>query len=274
MMKTKPKHSARERAHPYATAIPINGTRIKPKNATHRRKLLALQAYVRNLLASPTRPDIAKIILFGSVAKGEARPESDVDVMVLGFDHLDLLRGASYDATLELGEYAGEGVEPLFETIDEWVEPQDYFMYRVTRFGKEVYSVPNEELKRTQAEDWLSLARDCLSDAEYSGIGSRWRAAADLSYNAAELCVKSLILLKQDDLPRTHGGLLTRFGELYVRDGPFPRQLGERLNRGLEVRSWARYRRKVNITQAMAEENLSLAKELISHLHSALGNQP
>ncbi|MDE3087971.1 MAG: nucleotidyltransferase domain-containing protein, partial [Chloroflexota bacterium] len=113
-MKTKPKHSARERARPYVTAIPINGTRIKPKNAIHRKKLLALQAYVRNLLASPARPDIAKIILFGSVAKGEAHPESDVDVMVLGFDRLDLLRDASYDATLELGEYAGEGIEPLF----------------------------------------------------------------------------------------------------------------------------------------------------------------
>jgi uncharacterized protein (UPF0332 family)/predicted nucleotidyltransferase len=251
----------------------INGTRIKPKDVVHRRKLQALQVYVKNLLASSARPDIAKIILFGSVAKGEARPESDIDVMVLGFDNLDALQDASYDATLELGDFAGEGIEPLFETIDEWFKPEDYFMYRVTRFGKEVYSVPEEIMKQEEAASWLELARDYLSYTEYCFAGEKWRAVADLGYNAAELCVKGLLLLKMDELPSSHGGLLSKFGEYYTRSGPFPRELGRRLSRGLQVRSWARYRRQVNITREMAEENLNLAKEMINHLDNALREQ-
>jgi len=269
-MKTKPRHSARERARPYVTAIPINGTRIKPKNAVHRKKLLALQAYVRNLLASPARPDIAKIILFGSVAKGEARKDSDVDVLVIGFDNLESLRDASYDATLELGGFAGEGIEPLFETIDELVAPEDYFRYEVTRFGKEIYSVSDEQIRRAEAHAWLNLARDYVSYAEHSLAVGDSRAVADLAYNAAELCVKALLLFKLEKMPGTHGGFLEKFGEFFIKSGPFPRELGRRLNRGLQVRSWARYKPKETVTREMGEENLNLAREMISHLEEFL----
>lgn len=266
-MKTK---ASRGRTRNSLAPISINGTRIKPKDAVHRRKLLALQAYVKNLLASPARPDIAKIILFGSVAKGEARRDSDVDVLVIGFDNLESLRSASYDATLELGGFAGEGIEPLFETIDELVAPEDYFRYEVTRFGKEIYSVSDEQIKRAEAHAWLNLARDYVSYAEHSLTAGDLRAVADLAYNGAELCAKALLLFKMDKMPGSHGGLLEKFGELLVKSGPFPRELGHRLNRGLQVRSGARYKPKETITREMAEENLTLAREMIVHLEKYL----
>ncbi len=46
------------------------------------RKLEAARSFAERLLASPARDHIAKIIVFGSVAKGTARPDSDVDVIV------------------------------------------------------------------------------------------------------------------------------------------------------------------------------------------------
>lgn len=250
--------------------MPINGMSIKPKDAVHLRKLLALQAYVQALLSSPARSGIAKIILFGSVAKGDARKDSDVDVLVIGFDNLESLQDASYDATLELGDFAGEGIEPLFETIDEWVGLEDYFRYEVTRFGKEIYSVSDEQIKRAEAHAWLNLARDYVSYAEHSLTAGDLRAVADLAYNGAELCVKALLLFKLDKLPGSHGGFLEKFGELLVKSGPFPRELGRRLSRGLQVRSWARYKPKETITRDMAEEHLALAREMIVHLEKYL----
>lgn len=254
--------------------VSINGTSIKPKNAIHRKKLEALQVYVRSLLASPLRPQIAKIILFGSVAKGEVRSDSDIDLMVIGFDQLDDLRDASYNAILEVAGTSNEGIEPLFERIDEWIEPQSYFTYRVTRFGKEVYTVPDEHIKQAEASDWLSLAKEYLASAEHSLSAEDWRAVADLAYNAAELCAKGLLLFKMDDLPGSHGGIIGKFGEYYTKEGPLSRELGKRLTRALEIRSWARYRPRINITREMAEENVTLSREMISHLETILKEKP
>ncbi len=253
--------------------IHINGRTFQPRDEIHRRKLEALRVFVEHLLASPVRDRIAKIMLFGSVATGEARKDSDVDVMVFGFDDLDVLREAAYDAILELGDYSDEGIEALFETIDELIEPQSYFMYLVTNSGKEIFSVSTEQLKREEAADWLDLAQDYLIYAENSLAAEYHRAAADLAHNATELCAKGLLLFKMDNLPSTHGGLLGKFSEYYVKSGLLPRILGQRLSRSLEVRSWARYRRKVTITLEMAEENLALAKEMISDLKDTLKAQ-
>lgn len=254
--------------------VSINGTRIKPKNAMHRKKLEALQVYVRSLLSSSVSSQIAKIILFGSVAKGDVRTDSDIDLMVIGFAKLENLRDASYDAILEVAGASGEGIEPLFENIDEWIEPQSYFTYLVTRFGKEVYSVPDEHIKIAEASDWLSLAREYLTFAEHSLAAEDWRAVADLAYNSAELCAKGLLLFKMDDLPGSHGGIIGKFGEYYTKTGPLSRETGKRLARALEIRSWARYRSKINITREMAEENMTLAKEMISHLAKILSEKP
>jgi uncharacterized protein (UPF0332 family) len=250
--------------------VPINGTRLYPKNAIHRRKLLALKQYVSNLLASPARAQIAKIILFGSVAKGEARPESDIDVYVMGFDDLDALRDASYDAILDLPSDCHEGIEPLFDTIESLIFPEDYFTYRVTRYGKEIYTVPERQIKLEEAAGLLELARLYLASAEDLLQADRWRAVADLAYNAAELCVKGLLLFKMDDLPGSHGGVVKKFGELYARDNVLPRNLGKRLNQGLETRSLARYKPKAKITRETAEENVNLAREMINHLDTYL----
>ena len=55
----------------------------------HSRSLLdtkykALEDFTQRILASDVKDQIAKIILFGSVARGDARQDSDVDVLVFG----------------------------------------------------------------------------------------------------------------------------------------------------------------------------------------------
>ncbi|MBI4673506.1 MAG: HEPN domain-containing protein [Chloroflexi bacterium] len=252
------------------TPVRIDGHEIQPRDEIHRRKLEALRVFVERLLASPARDQIAKIILFGSVARGEAHAESDVDVMVYGFQDLDALRDATFDASLEMGEYSGEGIESLFETIEEWLAPQDYFNYTVRRFGQEVYSVPEENLKAEEAQGLLKLARLNLAMAEKHMNPDEWRGAADLSYNAAELCVKAFLLFQMELIPSSHGGLVEKFGEHYIKSGLLPRELGKQLHRALEIRSQARYKFRAVITEEMAQHNLTLAQALISRLETTL----
>jgi uncharacterized protein (UPF0332 family)/predicted nucleotidyltransferase len=234
------------------------------------RKLRALRRFVEKLVQGPMGRYVAKIVLFGSVAKGEAGPDSDVDVVVLSFNGLEALRDACAEAAFEAAMETGEGIEVLVYPLAESFTPRSYFTYRALRYGKEVYSVGEQELKRREVEGRLQLARIYLAGAQRALSAGDLRIAIDAAYNAAELCVKGLLLLKLDDLPGSHGGLVGKFGEVYVKTGLLPRALGQRLHRGLEARARARYEYASKITEEMAEEVIRLAQELLTHLEQAL----
>jgi uncharacterized protein (UPF0332 family) len=68
-----------------------------------------------------------------------------------------------------------------------------------------------------------------------------YRAAIDLGQNSIELVLKALILVKGEALPRSHGGYIHKFGELYVVKGEVEREVITRLYRALELRNKARY---------------------------------
>lgn len=229
-------------------------------------KQAALERFVQKLLSGPWKDRIAKIILFGSVMKGEAGPESDIDVLVFSVDGLEGLRDACAEAAFEVAVETGEGVEPLVYPLTEYFTPRSYFLYRASRSGKEVFSVPEQELRRREADALRGLAQMYLAGARRAFEAGDLRIAIDAAYNAAELCVKGLLLLKLDDIPGSHGGLVGKFGELYVQPGELPRDLGRRLNRGLEARANARYNYAASISEEMAQDVLSLAQEMLGHL--------
>lgn len=49
-------------------------------------KFKALERFARRLLSGPAGNNVTKIILFGSLTKGAARPDSDIDVLVFTFN--------------------------------------------------------------------------------------------------------------------------------------------------------------------------------------------
>ena len=250
--------------------VAINGKRLKPKNTVHRKKLEALQVFTNYLLNSPARAQIAKVVLFGSVAKGLAKKDSDVDVLVFGFGDLEALRDQVYDAAQEAWSQKQEGIEPLVDDGYDLLEPTDYFMYQVTRHGKEVYAMPRQRLKREQIRELFDLARNYRVGAEHALAANDLRLAADAAYNSAELCLKGLLHLKMQDIPGSHGGLVDKFGELYCKPKILPRELGRRIHKGLEIRSHARYSPIAEINAEKVKHNLDLAQEMISHLEQAL----
>lgn len=254
-------------------AIHINGHAFEARDEIHGRKLEALRLFALRLLGSPAREQIAKIILFGSVARGEATEESDIDVMVYGFGNLEALRDEVYEATDAAWSATQESIEPIIEDGYELLEPDNYFTYSVLQFGKEAYSMNAQYLRREQVSALLELAREYLESAQHAFDGGRWRAAADLAYNAAELCIKGFLYLKLEVIPSSHSGLKDKFTELYCKNGPFPREVGRRVKQALEVRSKARYDAKAEITADKAQHNLALASELITALEDFLMSQ-
>lgn len=233
-------------------------------------KLNAVADFAARLLASPAGDSVARIVLFGSVAEGEARPESDVDVLVFGTGHLKKLSRACGAASFETAVQWGESVEPLVYSISDFRFPSSYFIYHSLRQGKEIYRMSEEPLHREEAEAALGLAREYLKAAENASSYGFHRMAVDGAYNAAELCVKGLLFLKMEEMPKSHGGIVQMFGKEYVVPGLAPSELGHRLNVHLQLRNKARYDFRARIVKDDAVDSLALTRDFIALLRRQL----
>ena len=79
-----------------------------PASRLLEKKKKALDRFSRHLLSSPGGKSVGKIILFGSLTRGEAKTESDVDVLILALDNLRDVENAAADAAFEIGLEIGE----------------------------------------------------------------------------------------------------------------------------------------------------------------------
>lgn len=125
----------------------------------------ALNAFTARLLAGPFRDRIMKIILFGSHAKGAARPESDLDILIVT-NNGDELSDFIADLALEIQMEYRVGLEPMTVGLDELFPVCSYFLANVMRYGQEVYAVPHETLKEEERKNLLKLAEEYLAGAE------------------------------------------------------------------------------------------------------------
>ena len=64
----------------------------------------------------------------------------------------------------------------------------------------------------------LKAAKDIFGVQQYS-------VAISLSYFATFYAAKSVIAFSRERDPKTHAGVIGRFGELAVRDSDFPREV-------------------------------------------------
>ena len=61
----------------------------------------AAEEFAQLLLASEGRREIVKIILFSSVARREAKEESDIDFLVIASGRLDKVKDVSAEASFQ-----------------------------------------------------------------------------------------------------------------------------------------------------------------------------
>ena len=224
------------------------------------------------LLNSELKDHIAKIILYGSHAKGTGTPDSDVDILIFTTDGMDVekaLMDKVYDFMIE----QNAPLEVLTSGLDGLFLNQDYFIYNVTRYGTEIYTMEKEEIKLAMVKDIRDLAEEYFESAQEVLERNRIRLAIDAAYNAAELAAKGLILLKQDDLPGSHGGIVSLFGQLYVKTGEMEKEIGRGLNTALGLRNKARYKPDATVTKEDAKEILGLAERLIQLVSERMSDE-
>jgi len=203
-----------------------------------------------------------KVVLFGSVAKGTADVDSDVDVLVVVDRVSEDVKNIVAEAAFQVGLSCGEAIEYILMDLEEYRsrDLDNPFIYEVERWGRVLYEDPEPEMRRALrlaelAEEYYSYAERCRQNLMY-------RAAIDLGQNAVELLLKALILFRGETLPRTHGGCIQRFGELYVLTGEVDRGIVTKLYRVLDLRNRARYDPDYTPSEADADEVLQIYREL------------
>ena len=214
------------------------------------------------LLNSDVRDHIAKIVLFGSHAKGEGTSQSDLDILIFTTNGQDI-KSRLMDKTFDFMLENNVPIELIIEGIDGLFFRYDYFIRNVTNYGMEIYTMEKDKIKLAMLRSMRGLADEYYDSACEVFDRNRIRLAVDTAYNAAELAAKGLILLKQDDLPGSHGGIVGIFGNLYIKTNEIDKELGRGLNEALRLRNIARYKTDVSPSKEKAEFVLRLAEKLI-----------
>jgi predicted nucleotidyltransferase/HEPN domain-containing protein len=214
------------------------------------------------LLAQKLDGRLVKVVLFGSVAKGFADVSSDVDVLVVVDRISDDVRSTVAEIAFDVSVRFGEPIEYIVMGLEEYRAKSldNPFIYEVEHFGRVLYHDPKPEEEMVKkllrlADEYYSYAVRCAQQLMY-------RPAIDLSQNAVKLLLKALILAKGEALPRTHGGYIHKFGELYVLQGDVDRVIIAKLYKVLELRNKARYDPEYEPVEAEVSEVLQTYREL------------
>jgi len=182
-----------------------------------------------------------KVVLFGSVAKGLCDKDSDVDLLVIVDNITDDVRRIVAEAAFEASIKLHEAIEYIVMSLEEYRMKSlgNPLIYEIENYGKVLYYDPKPEEEMVKklielAEEYHNYALKCMQQLMY-------RPAVDLGQNAIELILKALILAKGETLPKSHGGYIHKFGEIYVIRGEVDRGIITKLYRALEIRNKARY---------------------------------
>lgn len=93
------------------------------------RKLQKMKNLALKISEEKIEEDVIAVLLFGSVAKGNVHPESDLDVVVAKDSHQNLIKrkeSIRYRVDIDLWEHSYSFYENLFEK--NW-KPEEMFLY-------------------------------------------------------------------------------------------------------------------------------------------------
>jgi len=232
-----------------------------------KRKLDAVKYFLDRVL-SELKSDIYAIYLFGSVAKGTADADSDIDILIIARNPNQRLYDVLSDVTFETYMKTGESIEFIVLNLEESLRLSDTspFLYEVKRFGKLLY-INGAPLKE-RSKALINLAEYYRKASEELVNLGYLRIALDTLYNAIELLIKASIIIAEKPLPRTHGGYLHLFGQLYVKTGKVRKDIIRDLHKCLESRNKARYEPEVHVSI----EDYKLMQKVYTELRNLLSS--
>lgn len=229
-----------------------------------------------------------RLILYGSYARGEAKPLSDVDVLVVLDDEADRAdTERAYEVMHDLREEYGKHVSPLVTSrgrFDTYNQP----LFRNVRDEGELL-VPRDAPDATTAlrhhtypsdigprgmkqptEDGLDRARQSLNSARVVLEEADDPNSAISSAYYAMLHAARAALNEVGKAPKSHQGVQHQLRETYVQDGPLDAHYYSLLSQAEDDRLEADYEQTPSFTHDDAEQWIARAEDFVDTIEAML----
>ncbi|CAD7768537.1 hypothetical protein AIOGIFDO_00319 [Candidatus Methanoperedenaceae archaeon GB37] len=109
-----------------------------------------------------------------------------------------------------------------------------------------------------KAKKYLKSAEMLLKEGDYESSVSR-------TYYAMFYCAQAMLLTKNLSFS-SHKGIISAFGEHFVKTGVFPKEMGRELNRAFEKRQLGDYEYTFVISKRETEEMLESGKKFVNEI--------
>ncbi len=116
-----------------------------------------------------------------------------------------------------------------------------------------------------KAQRYLKSAQLLLRDKDFESCVSR-------TYYAMFYCAEAALLTKNLSFS-SHKGVISAFGEHFIKTGVFPKEIGRELNRAFEKRQISDYEYTSLISNEEAEEILNSGSQFINVVENWLNKQ-
>jgi len=192
----------------------------------------------RRALQQAYGEQLRALVLYGSLARGEWTPDSDIDVLVLLDNAMDakVERDRVWGLAWELNHRCDTLVAPLVLAEDEFRRGLSPIFFNIRREGVflvvQEQPTPLAEVIRKARRD-LEEARLLFQEGHFDGAVSR---AYYAMFNAAQAA-----LLSKGIARSKHRGVVAAFGFEFVRSGQVAKELQHALEAAYEKRLVADY---------------------------------
>ena len=109
----------------------------------------------------------------------------------------------------------------------------------------------------------MNKANDKLISSNLLFDGGQYATSVSAAYYCMFLAAKAL-LIKKDYNPKSHEGLISLFGQVYVIEGDFDRNIAKYLSRAQSLREDADYDAYDGITENIAKLWINHAEEFMN----------
>jgi len=219
---------------------------------------------------------VQAIVLFGSVARGEPRKDSDIDVLVVmpearasNRDLWDIAAGVDedndYRTVVSVLEMTPASLESLrvggFPIAGDLIEEGDV-LYDDGTFqawkDRGMTQTPGDEYTRSR----LSLAAEMLHHTKLLMDADAWTSAADRVYYAMLHSVEAALAMYGVRPARTHDGIRSQLGEHLVRTSVLPTHFSRAFTNAFKLRVEATYKGS-QIEPEAVQDMLQIAEEMV-----------
>jgi uncharacterized protein (UPF0332 family)/predicted nucleotidyltransferase len=243
-----------------------------PHNLTQRdwRAIQRVRKFIRAILPNG---ELKSLTLYGSHARGESKPGSDIDLFLV------------YDDVTAEQEHS---LKKLVVTLPGNLNRVHLFLYRADELAKHngtsplIYNVahqgitlegepvPKLEIDRRQvAEKLMSQAKKKLASAQHSLGGDFYDDTISRAYYAV-LHAADAALATKGFVAKSRAGTDTLFGFHFVKPGLVDKRFGGLVGRAAEDRIQADYKHEIEFTCDDAAHWLARAQEFVVAMDAAI----